>query len=235
LVAVVATDTLPVGTEKVRAVRDLFDRIAPRYELLNRLLTLGMDRGWRRQAVQSLGLPRGAFVYDLACGTGDLCRDLAGAGYRPVGFDLSAGMLAHASGPAPLVQADALHLPVPAGSANGAVSGFALRNFEALPPFFTELARVVRPGGRVALLDVATPAAAPLRWGHAAYFGHVVPWIGGLLSDKAAYRYLPESVAYLPEPPVLVQQLGAAGFTGVERRLLSAGISQLITGTRSGS
>jgi demethylmenaquinone methyltransferase/2-methoxy-6-polyprenyl-1,4-benzoquinol methylase len=231
---VVATDSLPVGTEKVRAVRDLFDRIAPRYELLNRMLTLGMDRGWRRRAVAALGLDRGAFVVDLACGTGDLCRDLAGAGYRAAGFDLSAGMLAHASGPVPLVQADALRLPLPAASADGAISGFALRNFEGLTPFFAELGRVVRPGGRVALLDVATPTLTPLRWGHAAYFGHVVPWVGGLLSDKAAYRYLPESVAYLPDPPVLLQQIGTAGFAGIERRLLSGGITQLITATRTG-
>jgi len=230
---VVATDSLPVGTEKVQTVRDLFDRIAPRYELLNRLLTFGMDRGWRRRAVRALGLPRGDFVVDLACGTGDLCRDLVGAGFRVAGFDLSAGMLAHATGPMPLVQADALRLPLPAASAGGAVSGFALRNFEALPPFFAELARVVRPGGRVALLDVATPTVAPLRWGHAAYFGHVVPWVGGLLSDRAAYRYLPESVAYLPEPAVLLAQLGQAGFTDVDRQLLSGGITQLITATRS--
>jgi demethylmenaquinone methyltransferase/2-methoxy-6-polyprenyl-1,4-benzoquinol methylase len=141
-------------------------------------------------------------------------------------------MLAHAAAPAPLVQADALSLPLPAASADGAVSGFALRNFSSLPPFFSELARVVRPGGRVGLLDVATPRWTPLRWGHAAYFGHVVPWVGGLLSDKAAYRYLPESVAYLPERPVLLGELGAAGFTDVRQQLLSAGITQLITATR---
>lgn len=228
----VATDSLPVGTEKVRTVRDLFDRIAPRYELLNRLLTLGMDRSWRRQTVRALALPTQALVLDLACGTGDLCRDLAGAGYRAAGFDISAGMLAYASGPAPFVQADALRLPLPPAAADGAVSGFALRNFEALPPFFAELARVVRPGGRVALLEVAAPRLAPLRWGHAAYFGHVVPWVGGLFSDKAAYRYLPESVAYLPDPPALLDELGRAGFVDVDRRLLSGGISQLITATR---
>jgi demethylmenaquinone methyltransferase/2-methoxy-6-polyprenyl-1,4-benzoquinol methylase len=231
---VVATDSLPVGTEKVVTVRELFDRIAPRYELLNRLLTFGMDRGWRRRTVRALSLPGRALVLDLACGTGDLCRELVGAGYRAAGFDLSAGMLAHARGPAPLTQADALCLPLPTGAADGAVSGFALRNFAALPPFFAELARVVRPGGRVALLEVATPRLAPLRWGHAAYFGHVVPWVGGLLSDKAAYQYLPASVAYLPEPDALAAQLSSAGFVDVDRRLLSGGISQLITGTRSG-
>ena len=225
-------DTLPVGSEKVRAVRDLFDRIAPRYELLNRILTFGMDRGWRRRAVASLELAPDSRVFDLACGTGDLCRDLARRGYTPSGFDLSAGMLAHASVAAPLVQADALALPVMAATADGAVCGFALRNFVALEPFFEELARVVRSGGRVALLDVATPTVAPLRWGHAIYFGHVVPWLGGLLSDAAAYRYLPKSVSYLPAPAVMLDQLRAAGFRAVERRLLSGGITQLITATR---
>jgi demethylmenaquinone methyltransferase/2-methoxy-6-polyprenyl-1,4-benzoquinol methylase len=232
---VAPVETLPEGSEKVRAVRDLFDRIAPRYELLNRILTFGMDRGWRRRAVASLGLAPGARILDLACGTGDLCRDLVRDGYHASGFDLSAGMLAHASFAAPMVQCDALQLPVPAGAADGAVCGFALRNFVGLPPFFGELARVVRPGGRVALLDVATPTLAPLRWGHAAYFGHVVPRIGALLSDAAAYRYLPKSVSYLPPPALMLDELRAAGFQAVERRLLTGGITQLITATRRGT
>jgi demethylmenaquinone methyltransferase/2-methoxy-6-polyprenyl-1,4-benzoquinol methylase len=235
LAAVATAETLPVGADKVRAVRDLFDRIAPRYELVNRVMTFGMDRGWRRRCVAALGLTPGSRVLDLACGTGDLCRQLRAGGYEAAGFDLSAGMLAAAHSPAPLVQADALRLPVVDGAADGAVSGFALRNFEALEPFFNELARVVRPGGRIALLDVATPTLAPLRWGHALYFAHVVPRIGAALSDAAAYRYLPKSVAYLPEPPELLARLTAAGFDGVDRRLLSGGITQLITARRSGA
>lgn len=224
---------LPQGQEKVAAVRTMFDTIAPRYDLVNRIMTFRMDVGWRRRAVRSLGLPPGSTVLDLAAGTGDLCRDLARAGYRPVGADLSFGMLAHARTAAPLVQADALALPVPGGVVDGITCGFALRNFAELPGFFAEAARVLRPGGRVAFLDVATPANPVLRWGHAIYFGKVVPLIGGLLSDKAAYRYLPQSVSYLPPPPVMLDQLRAAGFGAVERRLLSGGISQLITATRS--
>jgi demethylmenaquinone methyltransferase/2-methoxy-6-polyprenyl-1,4-benzoquinol methylase len=142
-------------------------------------------------------------------------------------------MLAHARTTAPLVHGDALQLPLRAASLDGAVSGFALRNFVALTPLFAELARVLRPGGRIALLDVATPAHPLLRAGHAAYFGHVVPRIGALLSDGDAYRYLPKSVAYLPAPATLLETMAGAGFRAVERRLLSGGITQLLTATRS--
>jgi demethylmenaquinone methyltransferase/2-methoxy-6-polyprenyl-1,4-benzoquinol methylase len=212
----------------------MFDTIAPRYDLINRLMTFGLDRRWRRTTVAALRLPAGGRVLDVACGTGDLCRDLASAGYAAIGVDMSAGMLAHARTAAPLVQTDALTLPLPDGCVDGAVSGFALRNLVALPPLFVELARVVRPGGRVSLLDVATPSSAVLRAGHAVYFGHVVPRLGGWLSDREAYRYLPQSVAYLPPVDELLGSLSAAGFVAVERRLLSGGITQLITATRAG-
>jgi demethylmenaquinone methyltransferase / 2-methoxy-6-polyprenyl-1,4-benzoquinol methylase len=216
----------------VRAVRSMFDTIAPRYDLVNRVMTVGLDRRWRRSTVQALGLPPGARVLDVACGTGDLCRDLTVARYVAVGADLSAGMLAHAHTAAPLLQADALQLPIRSASVDGVVSGFALRNFVALDPFFTEMARILRPGGQVALLDVATPAHPALRAGHSVYFGHVVPRIGALLSDRDAYRYLPKSVAYLPAPAELLADLAGAGFVQVQRRLLSGGITQLITATR---
>lgn len=227
------TEPLPTGDEKVVAVRSMFDAIAPRYDLVNRLMTFRMDVGWRRKTIASLRLPRGSVVLDLACGTGDLCRGLADAGLRPIGLDLSFGMLAAARTGAPLAQADALRLPVPDGSIDGVTCGFALRNFAALEPFFAELGRVVRPGGRIALLEVAEPPNPLLRWGHGIYFGKVVPLIGGLLSDGSAYRYLPKSVAYLPEPEVMLDQIRAAGFADVDRRLLSTGISQLVTATRT--
>ena len=225
---------LPEGDAKRRAVRAMFDTIAPRYDLVNRIMTFGMDRGWRRAAVRGLGLPAGARVLDVACGTGELCRDLAAAGHRPVGVDLSAGMLRHARTAAPLVHADALRLPVADEALDGAVSGFALRNFVALPPLFAELHRVLRPGGRVSLLDVAAPTQPLLRAGHAIYFRRVVPLVGAALSDAAAYRYLPRSVAYLPQPDELLAELRAAGFTAVERRTLSGGITQLLSATRGG-
>ena len=229
-----ATEALPEGEAKVRAVRSMFDAIAPRYDLVNRVMTLRMDVGWRRTTVAALELPPGATVLDVAAGTGDLCRELTAVGHRPVAVDLSLGMLQHARTAAPLVQGDALRLPLRDASVDGAVCGFALRNFAALPGFFAELARVVRPGGRIGLLEVAQPTNPVLRWGHAVYFGKVVPRIGGLLSDPAAYRYLPRSVAYLPPVPALLEQIRAAGFADVRRRLLSAGIAQLLTAT-SGS
>jgi demethylmenaquinone methyltransferase/2-methoxy-6-polyprenyl-1,4-benzoquinol methylase len=227
-----AAETLPEGDEKVRAVRDMFDAIAPRYDVVNRLMTFRMDVRWRRRTVAALALPPGSRVLDLACGTGDLCRELSTADLRPIGFDLSFGMLAAARTAAPLAQADALRLPVADGRVDGVSCGFALRNFVALAPFLAELGRVVRPGGRIGLLEVGTPANPVLRWGHGVYFGKVVPIIGGLLSDPAAYRYLPRSVAYLPEPGRLLGMVAEAGFVDVERTLLSTGIAQLITATR---
>ena len=230
--APVGEPTLPQGDEKRAAVRAMFDAIAPRYDLVNRVMTFRMDVGWRRRAIRSLELPPGAFVLDLACGTGDFCRELEEQGYRAAGVDLSFGMLAAARTAAPLVQGDLLAMPIRASSADGAVCGFALRNLIDLVPFFQELARIVRPGGRIALLEVSIPRNTVMRWGHGIYFRSLVPRLGGLLSDRSAYAYLPRSVSYLPANPVLMEELVRAGFAQVERHELSRGISQLYLGTR---
>lgn len=222
------------GEEKVQAVRSMFDTIAPRYDMVNRIMTFRLDVRWRKRAVRSLLLDPGATVIDLATGTGDFCIDLESAGLVPLGFDISFGMLSAARTTAPLVHADILQLPLPANSVDGATCGFALRNLRDLPPFFAELARVVRPGGRIALLDVAEPENPILRMGHGFYFGKVVPKIGGLLSDPAAYRYLPKSVAYLPEPEVMLDMLRSAGFVSVEREIQTPPAAQIITATRAG-
>jgi demethylmenaquinone methyltransferase / 2-methoxy-6-polyprenyl-1,4-benzoquinol methylase len=231
------TDTrespLPPTADKGRAVEDMFDRIAPRYDLLNRLLTLRMDVGWRRAAVRSLRLPAGSAVLDLACGTGDLCRALADAGYAPIGADFSAGMLAVARTHAPLVRADATHLPFADRALAGVTCGFALRNFVELAPVLRECARVLRHHGRIALLDVNEPTGAPARAVHAFWFRRVVPFVGGLVSDRQAYAYLPASTVYLPPRAELLDLVENAGFTDVAHRSLGAGAAQLITGARA--
>jgi len=224
---------LPQGDEKRRAVRSLFDTISGRYDLVNRVMTFGMDRGWRRRAVRSLRLPGGALVLDLACGTGDLCTELQRNGYRAVGFDFSHGMLVAATTTAPLVEADVLCLPLSEGVADGVTCGFALRNVVDLRAFFAELGRVVRPGGRIALLDASEPENRAMRAGHGVYFRQVVPRIGGLLSDAGAYAYLPRSMAYLPPSAEMVAMLVAAGFPDAERHQLSGGITQVLVGTRA--
>lgn len=231
-VTLAVVQPLPQGDEKRTAVRSMFDTIAPRYDLVNRLMTFRMDVGWRRRTVRELGLPAGSLVLDLACGTGDLCRELSEQGARPLGVDLSYGMLAAARTSAPLVQGDLLAMPVRAGSVDGAVCGFALRNLVDLEPFLTELAQVVRPGGRIALLDASTPDNRLMRFGHGLYMGRLVPRIGGLLSDRSAYAYLPRSLAYLPAPEALLEMIDAAGFEQAQRHQLSGGIAQLYVATR---
>ncbi len=227
------SETLPQGDDKVTAVRQMFDAIAPRYDLVNRIMTFRLDVRWRRKAVNLLTLPAASTVIDLASGTGDLCIDLARAGHRPLSFDISFGMLTADRSGAPRTQSDILRLPLPDHSVDGATCGFALRNLVELPGFFDELGRVVRSGGRIALLDVGVPRNKLIRWGNNVYFGKIVPKIGGLLSDGAAYRYLPKSVAYLPSPEKMLTDLQAAGFVDARHLQLSGGITQLLLGTRS--
>ena len=224
---------LPTGDEKARVVEEMFDRIAPRYDLLNRMLTFRMDVGWRRTAVTALGLQPGARVMDLACGTGDLCRTLQNAEFEPIGVDFSAGMLASAHTDAPLVRADASRLPFPDASLDAVTCGFALRNFVDLSAVLAECARVLRPRGGIALLDVGEPTSAPARSVHHLWFRRVVPFVGGLLSDRTAYSYLPASTAYLPSQLELLTLIGDAGFENVAHRKLGAGAAQLITGRRA--
>lgn len=213
-------------------VRSMFDAIAPRYDLVNRVMTFRLDVRWRRRAIRDLRLPPGSVVLDLASGTGDLSIDLRRAGLIPVSMDLSFGMLANDRSGAPRAQADILRLPVPDGSVDGIVCGFALRNLVDLSAFFAECARVIRPGGRVALLDVGVPHNPLIRFGNNIYFGKIVPRIGALLSDGPAYRYLPRSVAYLPERSVLSAMLRDAGFADATHVQLSGGLTQLMVGTR---
>lgn len=230
----VAWDTpdLPQGEAKAKVVQNMFDAIAPRYDLVNRIMTFRLDTRWRKIAVRKLALSKGARVLDLASGTGDLCINLRKAGLHPLSFDMSFGMLAADHSKAPRVQADILRLPIATQSVDGVTCGFALRNLVDLNVFFHEIARVTKPGGRIALLDVSTPTNPIIRWGNSVYFGKVVPRIGGILSNRAAYNYLPKSVAYLPAPEQLVRMLQDAGFEHVRHEQLSGGLTQLMHATK---
>ncbi len=216
-------------------VRKMFDTIAPRYDLVNRLMTFGLDVRWRRIAAKALGLAPGALVLDLACGTGDFQKILRARGISTIGMDLSWGMLAANRTHQALAQVDGASLPLSSHSVDGATCGYALRNFTELQAVFNEFGRVVRPGGRISLLDVCEPESGLLRWGDQLWFRRMVPVIGGLLSDADAYRYLPESTAYLPPPETVRSMLRDAGFSAVNHRKLMGGLSQLYTATRQGA
>lgn len=223
---------LPQGEEKTRAVRSMFDAIASRYELVNKLMTFGLDGRWRKRAVRDLRLPHGSTVLDVAAGTGDFTRELQAQGMRAIATDLSFGMLAAGHGMTWRVQADGSALPFSTGSFDGLTCGYALRNFTDLQGTLNEMGRVLRPGGRLSLLEVAEPTSGLLRLGFRIWFRGVVPFIGGIVSNRSAYKYLPKSTAYLPPSSELVAMLNTAGFTAVNHRLVMGGLSQQFVATR---
>jgi len=224
--------SLPSGDAKVRAVRSMFDAIAPRYDLVNRVMTFGMDVGWRKKAVASLGLRDRALVLDVACGTGDFCGVVERTGSRAVGIDMSMGMLAAAHTTAPLVQGDALRMPFGTGCFDAITCGFALRNVADIQELLVEFARVLKPGGRIAVLEVSEPNARLPRALHSFYFRRMVPLIGGVLSNRDAYSYLPASTAYLPKRHELLELVSTAGFGDGATRPVGLGAAQIITGTK---
>jgi demethylmenaquinone methyltransferase / 2-methoxy-6-polyprenyl-1,4-benzoquinol methylase len=228
----VATGPLPQGEEKTRAVRAMFDTIAGRYELVNRLMTFGLDARWRRRAVRDLRLPARSLVLDVAAGTGDFTRELTRQGHLAVATDLSYGMLAAGRAMPERVQADASRLPFRTGGFDGVTCGYALRNFTDLAGTLTEMGRVLRPGGRISLLEVAEPTGGLWRAGFRLWFRRVVPLIGGIISDRAAYAYLPASTAYLPSADEIVAMMNRAGFSAVNHRRVMGGLSQQFVGTR---
>ena len=225
-------EVLPRAEDKRARVEAMFDRIAGDYERVNRIISLGLDRRWRIRAIDRLGLPSGSLVLDLACGTGDMSRIPRTRGHRIIGFDFSANMLRHAAGPHGLVRADVSRLPLTDAGADGITCAFALRNLVDIATFFAECARVLRRGGRVVLIDAATPKNVVVQVGHRVWFGHVVPWLGARMSESAAYRYLSASTVYLPGIPALHAMAEAAGFTHVEIADLTFGVVRLLTATK---
>ncbi len=227
---------LPSPGEKHNAVQNMFDRIAPGYDRMNALMTLGTHKRWKKAAIDSLNIQAGNVVADLACGTGDLAQEAARRGADAVGLDFSREMLVEARQRNPgiaFVHADAEHLPFADGSVDAISCGFALRNFVSIEGALTECARVLKPGGRLALVEVDTPRALPLRLLHGFYFNKLVPFVGGLIADRNAYAYLPESVAYLPNEQELRTILARCGFTGVVKRSFMFGAAQLISARRA--
>lgn len=231
-----ALGDLPTGDEKRVRVREMFDRIAPRYDALNRVMSAGLDQRWRRRSLDKIDVGSSDSVVDLACGTGDFCELAAQRGARVVGVDFAIQMLRQARmrglGFAS-VQGDGEWLPFRSASVDVVTCGFALRNFVSLDAVMREVARILKPGGRVVLIDVDRPSWGPLRAAHSLYFDRLVPLIGGIVSDRAAYRYLPQSTAYLPPPDELMAMLSAAGFFEVDREILLLGSAQILTGIRS--
>jgi demethylmenaquinone methyltransferase/2-methoxy-6-polyprenyl-1,4-benzoquinol methylase len=224
---VVETGRLPAD-----GVRRMFDRIAPVYDLMNRVMTAGLDRRWRAVAVAEAVAP-GDRVLDACCGTGDLAvaATAAGAG-EVVGLDFSERMLARARAKAPSlewVQGDVLALPFPDASFDAATVGFGVRNVEDLETGLRELRRVLRPGGRLAILEITTPRGrlAPF---YRVWFDRVVPLLGRVLPGGAAYTYLPASVRRFPTPESLAELLARNGFARVRFRLFAGGIVALHVG-----
>lgn len=238
-----ATERLPEGEERARLVREMFDRISSRYELLNNLMTAGLHHLWNRRVVAATGVGPGDRVLDLACGTGRLTRDLAkrvGPTGHVLGIDFSAGMLKDAqSRPLPNVEyrlGDATRLEgVEPGSFDAATIAYGARNIPDLDALFAGMARAVRPGGRVVCLEIARPGGRLSGAFYGLWFDRLVPWLGGKVSgDPQAYAYLPQSVKEFVAPDTLAEIMRRNGLQAVTWRSYSRGIITLHAGQRLG-
>jgi demethylmenaquinone methyltransferase / 2-methoxy-6-polyprenyl-1,4-benzoquinol methylase len=223
--------TVETGRLPADGVRAMFDRIAPVYDAMNRTMTAGLDQRWRRATARAVVRP-GDSVLDACCGTGDLAVAAAREGGRVTGLDFSERMLERARRKAPAlewVEGDLLSLPFAEGSFDAATVGFGVRNVEDLELGLAELRRVLRPGGRVGVLEITQPRGA-LRPFYRLWFDRIVPLLGRVLPGGSAYTYLPASVRRFPGPDELVRLLEQAGFGDVRYRTFAAGIVALHTG-----
>jgi demethylmenaquinone methyltransferase/2-methoxy-6-polyprenyl-1,4-benzoquinol methylase len=231
------------GPAKRAYVQRMFSDIAPRYDLLNRLLSLGIDRSWRRAAIGALqwrGRARGSFL-DLCAGTLDVAAQLAsepGFEGRVLAADFAEPMLRGGLGKGPSgrigpVVADAVSLPIASGSCDGAIVAFGIRNVAGLDEAIREVVRVLSPGARFVILEFSTPSVPLVRGAYLFYFKHVLPLIGGAISGHAtAYRYLPESVANFPERDALADRMRVAGLRDVSWKAVTFGIAAIHVGVK---
>ena len=230
---------------KKEKVREMFDNIAPSYDRLNHILSMNVDKLWRRHALKEIvdGTPQR--ILDVACGTGDSTISIAKAaaeGSSVTGADISEGMMALVKGKAEkagvgerisLQVADGEALPYEEASFDRVTCAFGIRNFEHKEKGLAEFFRVVKPGGKTVILELSVPQNRLVRWAYDLYFLHVLPGIGGAVSgDKAAYRYLPASVHNFPSPKDFCRMMEDAGFRNVRCRTFTFGLCRMFVGER---
>ena len=232
------------GQQKTEQVREMFDRIAPAYDFMNHAMTMGIDRWWRRAAVKALEKAQPRVILDVATGTGDFAITL----YKRLspnhveGIDLSENMLAVAREKVArkgwnehitFTQGDCLDLPQDDDSADAVTVAFGVRNFEDLLKGYRQMWRVLRPGGSLVVLELSTPRNRVTRWFYDLYTLHLNPWVGGLKShDRDAYRYLPRSIAAVPQGAAMLSLMSEAGFTDGHCRRMTFGTCSLYTATK---
>ena len=222
--------TVETGRLPAEGVRTMFDRIAPVYDAMNRTMTVGLDRRWRRLTAEAVVRDRDE-VLDACCGTGDLAIACARLGGRVTGLDFSEAMLERARRKDPSVEwirGDLLALPFADGSFDAATVGFGVRNVEDIERAFVELRRVLRTGGRIGILEITRPRG-PLAPFYKLWFDGIIPLLGKLIPGGSAYTYLPASVRRFPGPEDLANLIEGAGFRNVNYRLFAGGIVALHT------
>jgi len=223
----------------------MFDGIAPSYDRLNHLMSLGVDKIWRRKALKEIVDGTQQQILDVACGTGDSTIAIAlkaAPGSKITGIDISTGMMEPLMRKAAhegvhdrikLLVADALDMPFPDGTFHRVTCAFGVRNFEDKSRGLEEFHRVLKPGGKAVILELSVPSKPWLRQLYDIYFMHILPWIGGMVSgNKEAYRYLPASVHAFPAPPAFCAMMEEAGFRNVRHISLSMGLCRLYTGEK---
>jgi demethylmenaquinone methyltransferase/2-methoxy-6-polyprenyl-1,4-benzoquinol methylase len=223
-----------------RQVRSMFDRIAGRYDAMNSVMSAGLHHRWRARTVDVSGVGTGSVALDVCCGTGDLALELrrrVGPSGRVVGLDFSAPMLELAARKSAArgaavewVQGNALDLPFTDATFDAATVGFGVRNVADLGRAVGELARVVRPGGTVAILEITTPQRPPLKWFYSVWFDRIVPVLGAVAGDRDAYTYLPDSVRRFPPARELAGLMHATGLRAVRYVVLAGGIVAIHSG-----